>query len=60
MRSASDLYGWVGAARPRGIIEDEDKKIKETPEFRWAGTPRTHEGSERPTVSRETKRRRSC
>ena len=25
--------GWVEAARPRGIIEDKDKKIKETPDL---------------------------
>ena len=25
--------GWTGAARPRGIIEDKEKKIKETPDL---------------------------
>ena len=26
-------YGWIEAARPRGIIEDKEKKIKETPDL---------------------------
>jgi type I restriction enzyme M protein len=30
--------GWVEAARPRGIIEDRDKKIKETPDLTIART----------------------
>ena len=25
--------GWVEAARPRGIVEDKEKKIKETPDL---------------------------
>ena len=25
--------GWVEAAKPRGIIEDKEKKIKETPDL---------------------------